>query len=90
MMGDANRWKISTHSEVGGGDLDGVLHGRGGSQTTGQRRGGTPVAEDQAGGGGSVDGENLGVGGGWVLGSLRSVRLRNEMSVVETRSRPEP
>lgn len=48
------------------------------------------MAEDQAGGGGSVDGENLGVGGGWVLGSLRSVRLRNEMSVVETRSRPEP
>jgi hypothetical protein len=74
VTGDANRWKISMHSEVGGEDLDGVLQGRGGSQTTDQRRGGTPVAGDQAGGGGGVKGETLGAGGR-VLGYPRSGRL---------------
>lgn len=91
VTGDANRWKISMHSVVGGEDLDGVLQGRGGSQTTDQRRGGTPVAGDQAGGGGSVEGETLGAGGigdrregrrndlgGRMLGYPRSGRLLRE------------
>lgn len=65
------------HSVVGGEDLDEVVPGRGGSQSTGQRRGGAPVAEDRAGGGGSVEGETLAVGG---LGGRREGRRNGSLA----------